>query len=55
MGHLDGGMERPGPNVGLRLKIEVFPGDTNFLETNLGVSGSLIIIMEALGRMRFSE
>lgn len=50
MGHLDGEVERPGPNVGLRLRIEVFPGDTN-----LGVSGSLIIIMEALGRMRFSE
>lgn len=50
MGHLDGGVERTGPNVGLRLKTEVFPGDTH-----LGVSGSLIIIMEALGRMRFSE
>lgn len=41
-------MERVVRNMGLKLKIVVSPGDGN-----LGVLGSLIIIIEALGRMRF--
>lgn len=50
LGHVVGKVGRPVRYVGLRLKVDIFPGDTYF-----GVSGSLIIITEALGRVRFSE
>lgn len=40
-------MKRAVTSMGLKPKIAVFPGGTS-----LGVFGSLIIIVEALGRMR---
>lgn len=48
LGHADGGVEMSVRRVGLKLKIDVFPGGTSF-----SVFGSAIVISEALGGMRF--
>lgn len=48
LGHADGEVEMSVRCVGLKLKIDVFPGGTSF-----SVFGSSILISEALGGMRF--